>query len=37
MLLLEQEELLYAAVDVGAGVVPRVGRIVLFDVGPGVC
>lgn len=35
--LLEQVELLYAAVDVGAHVVPGVGRVVLFDVGPGVC
>ena len=34
--LLEQEELLRAAVDVGAGVVPAVGRVVLVGVGPGV-
>ena len=34
--LFQQEELLDAAVDVGAHVVPRVAGVVLFDVGPGI-
>jgi hypothetical protein len=36
VLLLLQEELLQAAVDVGADIVPRVVGIVLVGVGPGV-
>ena len=33
---LEKEELLDAAVDVGAGVVPTVGRVMFLDIGVGV-
>lgn len=36
VLLFEEEELLDAAVDVGADVVPAVGGVVFFEVGVGV-
>lgn len=36
VLLLEQEELLDTAVHIGANVVPRIGGVMLLDVGPGV-
>lgn len=36
MLLFEQEQLLDTTVDVVAGVVPRVARIVLLDVRPAI-